>query len=125
MLASNEEDGIILTVTEVRRSRALPKIAAKVLGSKQLRYIQHDRYDPSTRTLRWTVEVPTMGDRFGVIGTTTVEATATGSRRVVDGVVSVRVRLVGGAVERAIVTEFEKTARRAVEIARDVIDGAS
>ena len=62
--------------------------------------------------------MPAIGDKFTVTGKTYVEATATGSRRVVDGDVSVRVRLVGKAIEKAVAGEFQKTAERAVEIAR-------
>ncbi len=121
VLEEREENGIRHKKTEVKRSKDLPRIAAKVLGTKQLTYIQTDRYNPKTHTLEWEVAVPAIGDKFQVSGQTYVKATANGSRRVVDGDVSVRVRLVGGAVEKAIGGEFQKTAERAVEIARGLM----
>ena len=118
LLEEHEVNGIRHKKTQVKRSKDLPRIAAKVLGTQKLTYIQSDRYNPATHHLDWDVAVPAIGDKFKVSGKTYVEATATGSRRVVDGDVSVRVRLVGKAIEKAVAGEFQKTAERAVEIAR-------
>ena len=62
-----------------------------------------------------------MKDRVTVKGATTMTATPEGCRRVVDGEITVRMRLVGGQIEKAVVAEFEKSMARAVDIARELI----
>jgi len=121
ILEQRDEDGIQVLKTEVKRSKELPKIAAKVLGSKQLTYIQTNRFDAASNRLTWQVEIPAMGDRLQVSGVTSLTPTATGCDRLLEGDVTVRVRLVGGAVEKAIGGEFEKTAQRAVQIVKEIL----
>jgi len=121
VLEERNEDGIQVLKTEVKRSKDLPKIAAKVLGSKQLAYIQTNRLDRARHRLSWHVEIPAMGDRLQVSGVTSLTPTATGCSRLLEGDVTVRVRLVGGAVEKAIGGEFQKTANRAVQIVKEIL----
>jgi len=99
----------------------LPKMVAKALGSKSLTYEQFNRLDRNTGKMVWQVELPVLKDRVSVSGTTTISAHEGGCRRVVDGDISVRMRLVGGQIEKAVVGEFEKSMGRAVDIVRDLI----
>lgn len=98
----------------------LPTIAAKALGTKNLTYVQTNTFDPTKSQLTWAVDLPMVGDRVSVGGTTTINDTASGSRRVVDGDISVRMRLVGGQIEKAVVAQFKKSMERAVDLARDI-----
>lgn len=99
--------------------RELPAIAAKALGSKRLAYEQHNRFNPAKSELTWKVIIPGT-DRVDVSGITTIHASSTGSKRVVDGDITVRVRFIGGQIEKAVVAEFERSMRRAVDLARDI-----
>lgn len=99
----------------------LPTMVAKALGSKNLTYEQHNRFDRSTGTMQWTVQLPVAADRVSVSGTTSITAHDGGSKRVVDGEIVVRMRLIGGQIEKAVVGEFEKSMARAVDIVRDLI----
>jgi hypothetical protein len=121
VVEEREEDGIHIQTTEVRRSKNLPRIAAKVLGSSQLTYIQTNRFDAAKNRLDWRVEIPAMGDRLQVSGVTSLKPTPTGCQRVLEGDITVRVRMVGAAVEKAIGGEFQKTAVRAVEIVKEIL----
>jgi len=121
ILEERQENGIQILKTEVKRSKDLPKIAAKVLGTKQLVYVQTNRFDAKKNRLVWNVEIPSLGDRLHVSGVTSLTATATGCSRLLEGDVNVRVRLVGAAVEKAIGGEFQKTATRAVEIVKELL----
>jgi hypothetical protein len=121
VLEQHQENGIQITKTEVKRSKVLPRIAAKVLGTKTLTYIQTNRFDAAKNRLVWNVEIPAMGGRLHVSGVTSLTPTATGCDRLLEGDVTVRVRLVGRAVERAIGGEFQKTAARAVEIVHEIL----
>lgn len=98
----------------------LPAIAAKAMGMPRLTYEQHNRFDAKKSQLSWQVFLPVMTDRVSVRGKTTITATPEGSRRVVDGDIEVRVRLVGGQIEKTVVGEFEKSMARAVDVARQI-----
>jgi hypothetical protein len=121
VLDTRDENGIRIQKIEVRRSKDLPRIAAKVLGSSQLTYIQTNRFDAASNRLDWRVEIPAMGDRLSVSGVTSLTPSATGCHRLLDGNITVRVRMVGAAVEKAIGGEFQKTAVRAVEIVKELL----
>ena len=99
----------------------LPKMVAKALGSKSLTYEQFNRLDRNTGRMEWRVELPVLKDRVSVSGTTTITDHDGGCRRVVDGDITVKMRLVGGQIEKAVVGEFEKSMGRAVDIVRDLI----
>jgi hypothetical protein len=121
VLEEREENGIHIKKTRVKRNRDLPRIAAKALGTKQLIYVQTNRFDPARNRLVWNVEVPAMGDRFTVSGVTSLTPTATGCDRLLEGDVTVRVRIIGRAVEKAVGGEFQKTAARAVDIVKAIL----
>lgn len=99
----------------------LPALVAKALGGKHLTYEQTNRMDYATGQLDWTVQLPVMSDRVSVSGRTSITDTAAGCHRIVDGEISVRMRLIGGQIEKTVVAEFEKSMTRAVEIVRELI----
>ena len=100
--------------------RELPAIASKALGAKNLTYEQTNRFDRAKSQLSWTVHLPLAGDRVKVQGVTTISPTSEGSKRVVDGDISVQVRFIGGQIEKVVVAEFERSMGRAVDLARDI-----
>lgn len=113
-------DGDVQTKTlRYASKRELPGMVAKALGSKHLAYEQHNRFDPAKSELVWKVIIPGT-DRVDVSGVTTIAASGSGSKRVVDGDITVRVRFIGGQIEKAVVAEFERSMRRAVDLARDI-----
>ncbi len=99
----------------------LPTIAAKALGTKRLTYDQENRLDLSRSALDWEVFLPMLGERVTVKGITSIFEHPDGCRRVVDGTIEVRMRLVGGQIEKAVVGEFGKSMNRAVELVRQMI----
>jgi len=99
----------------------LPALVAKALGAKRLSYEQENRFDAAGSKLDWIVELPMLGDRVRVAGCTRIDPHADGSRRVVDGTIEVKMRFVGSQIEKAVVSEFEKSMRRAVEIALEMM----
>lgn len=116
---SERMDGAV----EVRKlkftlARELPGMVAKALGAKHLAYEQENHFDKSRSRLDWTVVLPMLGDRVKVEGVTTIEPNGENtSRRIVDGTIEVNMRLIGGQVEKAVVGEFEKSMRQAVDLA--------
>lgn len=100
----------------------LPALVSRALGSSTLSYEQENRLDLGAGRLTWVVRIPVLGERVKASGTTLITATATGSRRVVEGDVTISVPLIGGQIEKVIGGEFEKSMGRAVEIARGLVE---
>jgi len=117
----DEGDGKTFRHLKYTSGTELPKMVAKALGSKSLTYDQFNHLDRNSGAMAWRVELPVLKDRVKVGGTTTITEHEGGSRRVVDGEISVKMRLVGGQIEKAVVAEFEKSMGRAVDIVRDLI----
>ncbi len=118
---TQESEHIVVRRLRYTSGSELPKLVAKALGGKHLTYTQTNRMDYSTNRLEWTVELPVLADRVTVKGTTSMTATASGSRRIVDGEITVKMRLIGGQIEKVVVGEFQKSMDQAVEIARELI----
>lgn len=125
-----EPDGIVFRRVRTEPDRELPKVVAKLLGAPKLCYLQENRLDLDQNKMTWqvTLDLDSLADRVEVSGTTTCTALPDGRcRRVVDGDIEVRVRLVGGQIERAVVAEFERSMQRAVALAEQMLrerDGA-
>lgn len=111
---------------EVRRirtepDRELPSMVASAIGTKKLSYTQENRFDKAQGRMEWNVELDGIGDRVTVRGVTTCVPDGDGCKRVIDGEITVRVPLVGRQIEKAVVAEFEKSMKRANEVALDLI----
>jgi hypothetical protein len=125
VIESRSEGGVEIRRLKFRSGNELPGVVAKVLGASHLAYEQENRLEPAASRLTWTVRLPVLQDRVKVAGVTTIYPHPEGCRRIVDGTVEVKVALVGGQIEKAVVGEFEKSMGRAVEIVREMIrDGA-
>lgn len=121
ILEEREEGGFLHRRTHVVRREPLPRFVAKVLGMKKLTYVQVDRIDLGTCSSSWSVEIPSMGQRVSVSGSTVFTPSATGCQRVLRGAVTVKVPVVGRKIEKAVASDFERSAARAVEIARGLL----
>lgn len=82
----------------------LSSAARAVVDPARLTWVERSTHDLATRTGTYTMEPDHYADRFRCNGTFRCVEAGTGCRRVVDGDLRVRVPLVGGAVERAIVS---------------------
>lgn len=96
-------------------ARELPAAAQKVLGASKLVYEQESRLEQTKGELQWAVEPMVMRDRVTARGSMLVQPHPTGCERVVEGEISVRVLLVGGAIEKAVSSQlaegYEQTHR--------------
>lgn len=102
---SREVDGAHVSLAlRYRFEGELSSAARAVLDPGRLSWVERSRHDLSARTGTFTMEPDHYADRFTCRGTYRIEAAGGGSRRVVEGELKVRAALVGGAVERAIVS---------------------
>ena len=96
--------------------RELPKPLAKLLGSNKLVYEQQCHLDRSQNQLTWEVIPAVFTDKITAKGTLTVVPTETGCVREVIGDVDVKVRLIGGRIEKAIISDVKKSYDRAAQV---------
>ena len=121
VLERREEGGLVIERIGNVSAKELPSIMSRALGSRTLTYEQTNRFDPATNRLEWAVQLPVMSNKVDIRGVTTAVVKGSGCVRTVDGVCNVRVPLVGGRIEKAIVSEFTKSYARAADIARALI----
>lgn len=125
VLEVRQEGEVEVRVIEFTSGQKLPGVVAKALGSDRLSYTQTNRFDRSRSRLDWTVALPALGERVSVSGETLIEPHPQGCRRVVNGEIEVRIRLVGGQIERVVAGEFQRSMERAVDLARDMLPDAT
>lgn len=122
LIEETETNGVIVRRLKFTTNSDLPKIAAKALGTKRLSYEQTNRFDRANSRLDWNVVLPNLSDRVSVTGVTSIEADGSGSRRVVDGSIEVKMRLIGGQIEKVVAERFSGSMTRAVELAKEILD---
>ncbi len=104
-LVSSERSGDVVTVrVHYRFTGELSAAARAVLDPAKLSWTEESAYDLAARTAAFRMVPDNYGDRFRCSGTSTFTATGGGTLRRVEGELTVRAPLVGGAVERAIVS---------------------
>jgi len=103
-------------------NRELPGVIAKAIGAKKLCFVQENRLDRSTGRMEWTVRLEVLSDLVTVEGVTYCVEDSGGTKRVIDGEIKVAVPVVGGQIERVVVSEFEKSMRRAVDLGLEMIE---
>lgn len=122
-LSEEMVDGVECRRVKVTAKKDLPRIVAKALGSGRLSYTQVTYLDRDTHILEWEVIPMAMSDQVTAKGVTMIVPEEDGGcRRVVDGNVSVRIPLVGGAIEKAIVREVEDSYNKASTMALTMLD---
>lgn len=112
-------DGSRYRKIRCRPNRQLPGFLKPFLGPDGVVYDQVNEWDARTGLLRWRVEVPAFGERMQVAGTTRLEAHPQGCQRTIEGDVTVKVRLIGGQIEKFVADDlqksYDKTARAIAE----------
>ena len=81
----------------------LSPAVTRVVDPGRLTWVEHSELDRNTHRTTYVIRPDHYADRLTCAGTVTLEPDGDGTRRVVDGDLTVRVALVGSKVERAIV----------------------
>ena len=123
VLEEREEAGVLHRRIRTEPDRELPGMVSSILGAAKLCYIQENQWHKADSRLDWTVKLEVMTDKVDVHGTTSITPIDDEAcRRVVEGEIKVRVPLVGGRIEKAVVSEFESSMKRAVEVAVELME---
>ncbi len=108
-LVSERSEGEV----SVRRLRftpekELPGPVASLIGTNKLIYEQENRFDAGRGHMTWEVIPSFLQGKFSASGTFLVRATKDGCERIVDGDIDVKVRFIGGQIEKAVVAEISQ-----------------
>jgi hypothetical protein len=117
-----DKDGRRLRVVRVAPERDIPAPVAKVLGTTKLEFTESVDYQLGAGSARWSSEPSILRDKVESRGTFSFQVAPGGVRRVVDGVVNVKIFGVGGLVERFVVADIEKSYDKAAEFTQRWID---
>ena len=96
----------------------LPRPAAKVLGSSKLIYEQENTFFRSKSEMEWRVLPSLLPGRLSAEGLMKVTPDGDGCRLEVTGDIEVKVRFVGGQIEKMVVGQVETSYDRLAEAAR-------
>ncbi len=115
-LSRDVADGVVTLVQRFHIDIDLPTAVRKLIGSDRLSYDQQSVIDEANNRIQWKVTPPVQQDRVKAEGVVTITPTAEGVTRVIDGDVIVKVPLVGGQIEKAIVNAIEQGYSAAAEV---------
>jgi len=87
-----------------------------VVDPNKISWILESQFDRTAHRSSWRILPDHYGDRLSSHGETALIADGDGTRRVMDGVVKVHMALVGGRVERAIVSGLKEHAAAEAQV---------
>ena len=116
------KDGILDRVWAYQANVKVPVFAKKVVTREMLSWDEISRYELDKHMAHWQVHVkPEWMKYFHAEGTYELQATGSAqTRRVVKGDLDLRVRIVKGVAERAILGEIRKTFEAEAATLRDL-----
>jgi hypothetical protein len=118
-LVSRDDGGDrIRRVVRVAPERELPGAVAKLLGATRLEYTETIDYAWGSGRGTWSTQMAVMSDKVDSRGTFGFAASGDGVVRVIEGDVTVRVPLIGGAIEKGVVAEVCSGYDKAAEFTR-------
>lgn len=123
VLEHTDDKGVITRRLRFTPEAELPGPVAKMIGSKKLVYDQLNVLDTGAGIMTWQV-LPTFisADKFSASGEFRIEPTATGCEMIVDGDIDVKIRFIGGQIEKQIVSQIEAAYKRMHDASEDWIE---
>jgi hypothetical protein len=106
LLSDETVDGVRRQRVRVVPRKDLPALVQKAVGAPRFSYVQETEERVGEPTLRWKVLPEVLADKIRCAGTLRLVDVAGGCERVVEGSVEVRVSLVGGTIEKAVIEEL-------------------
>ncbi len=116
-------DGVRYIEQSIITDKEIPGPMRRAAGMDFITYVQISEINFATNVMKWRVIPPTLKDRINISGETRARATATGCDRIIDGVVEIKVPLLGRKMERALVEGTLETYQFAGDAARQVFEG--
>ncbi len=101
------------------QNKTYPAAMVAAIGTDKISYEVDNRFDRELKTLAWRVKPSVMPDRVTAEGTFVVRPIPEGCERVVEGKIEVRIMLIGGRIEQAIVTDVAAGYDQAAQVVKD------
>ena len=108
VLSTEERDGKIYSSLRITLQSSLPPMAAKMVGSSQLSWIQDQITDNSRRQMQWRIQIPGV-DKVKATGSFSIVTEGSTCIRVVEGDVQVSIPLVGRKAEKHVCKQLEQS----------------
>ncbi len=119
LLEERTDGDLLIRRLRFTPERELPAAAASLLGASKLVYEQENAWDRSNSVLQWKVIPTILPGKLDAQGTFKVSPLgADRCEQIVEGVISVNVRFIGGQIEKAVIAEVEKSWNRTAETCR-------
>jgi len=122
VLSDHTEGSVRRWRVRIEPDRVLPAPVRKVLGTDKLIYEQDNELDTDRGVLHWEVIPQVLSSKISARGTLQVVEEAGGVQRLVRGEIAVKVPVVGGRIEKAIVADVERSYDNAAEACRRWLD---
>ncbi len=103
--------------------KELPAVAQRALGATRFSYVQEVEGDDDRMSTTWKVLSDLLPDKVQCSGTSRVVDAPGGCERIIEGEIKVAVPLVGGAIEKVVLEQLEKSYERAAEVIRRHLAG--
>lgn len=99
--------------------KELPAVAQRALGTARFTYVQTVDSDDDGMSTTWKVVTDVLSEKVSCNGTSRVVPAPGGCERVIEGEIKVAIPLVGGAIEKVVLDQLEKSYDRAADVLRD------
>lgn len=101
-------DGVTEWSFRVVAGGQLPKPAQKIVKGDMLSWLEVSKFVPSEHCIYWRIEPDAFKGKFEGSGTWKLEDKAGGTRRTIEGTISVKIPIVGKIIEKFLVEEMKK-----------------
>ena len=108
LLSDETTNGVRRQRVRVVPRKELPALVQKAIGAPRFSYVQETEEGTGETSLRWRVVPELLADKIRCAGTLRLADVAGGCERTVEGSVEVRVTLVGGTIEKAVIDELRQ-----------------
>jgi hypothetical protein len=107
-LSSEEREDKTFSQLKITVQNKLPPIAAKVVGSTQLIWIQDQIINNQEFMMHWRIRIPN-AEKISASGTFTLIPQGDHCLRIVEGDVQVKIPLIGNKVEQHVCRQLERS----------------
>lgn len=121
VIERREVGGETYVKRRISKNSELPAAMKKVVGTDRITYDQESWHKPQSDTLRWKIAPQVLVDRFSGSGTTVLRAAPGGCERIIRGDLTIRLPILGGAMEKKLIEDVSASYTLAARIGATMI----
>ncbi len=119
---SDGENGKVTWRFKVVAGGEIPPAAQKVLSEEMLTWVETSTFDPQTHSIAWSIDPMVMKDKFSGSGTWQLLSEAGGTKRIIEGNITIKFPFVGKIAEAFIINELKRNYTVEPQIHQDFFD---